>query len=561
MDRRFSVAVVPFGAVAPARADDGGSGARHQGAWARQIARRLVDRFAAEPEIELRPVFLVVMPEAASDAGYLVFGSTPDPTLAASYGRSLGTTHALVGTYRESEGGRRLEATLVEVASGQAAGTFAREIPPGELHLAEPALATWLARTLGVGATQDLAAPATSNEAADAALLEAMDAEVDATLLRTSDATAADDAEGRAASRYVDAIRADATSAVAEERVLVLAAAAIERGEPARHVPTLEEVTTIRPRSWRAHYLLAELRRLAGDVSGAIVAFEHADALHPLRDADVLTLARLYAQTHATSSAVARLRRIEPQSDRYVPAQELLGFLTASVGDLEASTAAFERALAAGGGLGVRLVHARALIETGERERALAQLRAILEEDAEPAVAAGARRLRLGVLHPDVERGLEEAGQIAVTGEEDRLGAAAELLRRALEVEPELWEAHFGLGLLARRLGDPTEAERAFRRVLEIYPDQADAMHELGVALVAGGRPDDALPLLVRATEMRPDDPGYLADEGYARLRTGDVAGAGERIRRASRLDPDDPLTRAYLAELERLEIEAGRPN
>ncbi|MEK6620405.1 MAG: tetratricopeptide repeat protein, partial [Chloroflexota bacterium] len=88
-----------------------------------------------------------------------------------------------------------------------------------------------------------------------------------------------------------------------------------------------------------------------------------------------------------------------------------------------------------------------------------------------------------------------------------------------------------------------------------------DAMHELGVALVEGGRPDDALPLLVRATEMRPDDPGYLADEGYARLRTGDVAGAGERIRRASRLDPDDPLTRAYLAELERLEIEAGKPN
>ncbi|MEK7860735.1 MAG: hypothetical protein AAB284_05185, partial [Chloroflexota bacterium] len=221
MDRRFSVAVVPFGAVAPARADDGGSGARHQGAWARQIARRLVDRFAAEPEIELRPVFLVVMPETASDAGYLVFGSTPDPTLAASYGRSLGTTHTLVGTYRESAGGRRLEATLVEVASGQAAGTFAREIPPGELHLAEPALATWLARTLGVGATPDLAAPATSNEAADAALLEAMDAEVDATLLRTSDGTAADDAEGRAASRYVDAIRADPASAVAEERVLV----------------------------------------------------------------------------------------------------------------------------------------------------------------------------------------------------------------------------------------------------------------------------------------------------------------------------------------------------
>src|SRR5258708_22109816 len=86
-----SVAVVPFGA----RSSD-----PRAGAWGRQIARRLVDRFADHPDLDLKPVFLVAMPEDKGDAGYLVFGSTPDAGLAAQYGASLGTTHALIGLLR-----------------------------------------------------------------------------------------------------------------------------------------------------------------------------------------------------------------------------------------------------------------------------------------------------------------------------------------------------------------------------------------------------------------------------------------------------------------------------
>ena len=77
------VAVIPFGAR--------GTSPR-AGAWARQLAARLVERFAANEAVDVRPVFLVAMPEAASEAGYLVFGSSPDAGLAAEYGRSLGAS-------------------------------------------------------------------------------------------------------------------------------------------------------------------------------------------------------------------------------------------------------------------------------------------------------------------------------------------------------------------------------------------------------------------------------------------------------------------------------------
>ncbi|HEX4744873.1 MAG TPA: hypothetical protein VFW12_09430, partial [Candidatus Limnocylindria bacterium] len=58
---------------------------------------------------------------------------------------------------------------------------------------------------------------------------------------------------------------------------------------------------------------------------------------------------------------------------------------------------------------------------------------------------------------------------------------------------------------------------------------------------------------------LRPDDAGYLADAGFAQLRAGRLAEARERLQRASTLDGGDPITRAYLAELERVEAELGR--
>ncbi|MHB8631785.1 MAG: tetratricopeptide repeat protein, partial [Candidatus Limnocylindria bacterium] len=327
---RRSIAVVPFGA----RSDD-----PRAGAWGRQIARRLVERFADHPELELKPVFLVAMPEATSDAGYLVFGSTPDPSLAAQYGASLGTTEALVGVL----GGppRRLEVTLVDVASQRAVGSFATAYPTGTLHESEPAVAQWLAGALGT--TAPAGGPPAANEAAYAALLEGMDDEVSATLLAASDARGSAEARARAVRRYLDAIGADPTASAAEERLLVLAAESLERGDEATFVGPLEMLTEMAPRSWRGHYLLGELRRLSGDRNGAIVAFEHADALHPLRDSDSIRLATLYVDADAPSSARSRLRRINAGSPDYAQAQGLIGILAVRRGDLDEAAAAFER--------------------------------------------------------------------------------------------------------------------------------------------------------------------------------------------------------------------------
>src|SRR5207253_2637600 len=201
-------------------------------------------------------------------AGYLVFGSTPDPDLAARYGESLGTTHALTGLYREDATGRAFAVSLVEVKSRTVAAEREIVVAPDELHRAEPALAAWLAEALGVPAPG--LAPETANEPSYQAFLAGLEDETNATLLRAGDPSAADQARAR--------------------------------------------------------------------------ALEHAHALRPLRDVDIVVLAELYISEQAPGQAAAHLRRIAAGSEEFGRAQELLGILALGKGDPSAARAHLQRA-------------------------------------------------------------------------------------------------------------------------------------------------------------------------------------------------------------------------
>ncbi len=507
---------MPFGARAPDR---------RTGALARQIARRLVERLAEETTLDLRPVFLVSVPDQSTQVGYVVIGSTPEPELAAGYGASLGCSHALVGTLREGTE-RALDLCLVDVSTKAVVRAEALRIAPAELHLIEPALAAWLGHALALELA-DRGTPAAATEAAYAALLHGMEAELNAVLLATGSADAARAAKIGALERYSECLSEDPACDAAEQRLLVMSAESLGSGLEGGHIAALESLCELRPTSWKGHYLLGELRRSTGDVSGAVVALEHSDALHPLGPADSIRLAELYAEAGAERSAAARLRRVG-------------------------------RALPTDAPVETRLLLAYALIRVGRRDDALSELERIIATD-EVAAATMARRLRLGLVHPDLERTLEEAGRLALEAPVASLDTAALGFERVLTADPALWEAVFGLGLVARRRGDAAGAERAFRHALELWPGHPDATHELGVVLLMAGSTEDAVRRLDEASGSRPDDAGYLADAGFAQLRAGRLAEARQRLERAADLEPADLITRAYLAELERIEAEIVR--
>ncbi len=538
-------------------------------------------------------MFLVAVPERSTEAGYLVFGSSPGADLAGQYAATLGATHALTATYREEGDTRVLDAALIDAATRREVGRVSLPVPPDTLHRLEPDLAAWLVRVLGGTANDGAMKPPVANETAYAALLEGMDEEVNATLLRPNDVHRADRAVHAALDAYVRSARADPESTAPEERILVLAAESLQRGNATHGVHALEELITLRPRSWRAHYVLGQLRAEEGDANGAIIAFEHAHSLHPLPDVDVIRLAELYANAGAIAPARAHLRRIAQTSAAYGSAQELAAIIAFQRGDIDAGREAFDRTIAAGtkswelyGSYGaalhakgeladaaaryrealaagapsiVRLNLARVMLASDQRETALAELDTLLASEQLGEAAGHAHRLRFGLRAPALEQELEQAGQAALSGDANALDDANAVFERALAVEPDLWEAHFGLGIAARQRGDAAKAQAEFERVLVLWPDQPDALHELGVALLMRDDINAAVRALDRAASLRPDDAAYMADAGFAHLRAGNLDSARRHLERASGIDANDPITKSYIGELLRVESEVRR--
>jgi predicted O-linked N-acetylglucosamine transferase (SPINDLY family) len=96
-------------------------------------------------------------------------------------------------------------------------------------------------------------------------------------------------------------------------------------------------------------------------------------------------------------------------------------------------------------------------------------------------------------------------------------------------------------GLALHQAGRLAEAERAYRRALQAQPDQFDALHGLGVIGLQMGHPQAALDLLQRALAQRPEDPEAASHAGMALQALGRHAEALQCFGRALDRRPGFP--------------------
>lgn len=138
--------------------------------------------------------------------------------------------------------------------------------------------------------------------------------------------------------------------------------------------------------------------------------------------------------------------------------------------------------------------------------------------------------------------------------------AAAQSLRTALRLEPDLAAAHADLGLALLRAGDLGAARAELRRAVTIEPANARAWIDLGIARERAGILDGALEALQRAAALAPRLPG--AHYNLARLQAlgGDVDRAITSYRRVLALEPLHPQALNNLGTLlyERGELDAA---
>jgi serine/threonine-protein kinase len=119
-----------------------------------------------------------------------------------------------------------------------------------------------------------------------------------------------------------------------------------------------------------------------------------------------------------------------------------------------------------------------------------------------------------------------------------------EAARRALELDPELGEAHSALAVVSLAADyDFVAAERGFKRALELTPSSADAYDLYGKLCSALERYDEALAMQRRARAL--DPLAHPLDFATTLLRAGSFDEALEAATRAIEIEPGTPRGQA----------------
>jgi Flp pilus assembly protein TadD len=128
----------------------------------------------------------------------------------------------------------------------------------------------------------------------------------------------------------------------------------------------------------------------------------------------------------------------------------------------------------------------------------------------------------------------------------------AELLRRALEIEPNNADVRHSLGLLLVRQHDYVGALALLRQAHELAPGDARYAYVYAVALNSTGAPDQAMALLEATHEQHPTNRDVLVALISIARDTGHLEVALRHARELERLDPSNPELRGPAMEPEK---------
>ena len=133
------------------------------------------------------------------------------------------------------------------------------------------------------------------------------------------------------------------------------------------------------------------------------------------------------------------------------------------------------------------------------------------------------------------QRYLEQGQELLAQG---NLVKAQLEFRNALQIEPQLAPAWYGLGRVQEGQQAWRAAFNAYSRAVELNPADEDARVKRGALLFAGGRPDEARAEAEAVLSAQPNDAGALALRGAVALEQGDVDAAAADAQAALQADP-----------------------
>jgi tetratricopeptide (TPR) repeat protein len=375
-------------------------------------------------------------------------------------------------------------------------------------------------------------------ERAEAALRSALELRPSdlPTLLRLGNALLDQARLGEARAVFERALAVDSRSAAALDG---LGRAALAAKEYAVAIERFGGALAIQPQATSLHYRLGLAHRALGDLERARAELEQGGETQvtfadPVLDAArrrltgvgaLVRMGQLAASSGAAGAAEERFRAalaLDPESPE---AHYALATLLETEGRADEALAQYLEALrhglqnvpvalhaadllrAAGRPGDAASILARTAESATDSAELAAELAATLEEAGEREAALDAYRRALA-LEADPERRarllFHRAGLEAASGR----GAMAEAtLLEALNLDPDLAEAHFNLGTLYARRGDLGSATAHLARAADLRPDDAVPQLAVSMALLLSDRPREAVDRLEASLERLSGQP------------------------------------------------------
>jgi len=154
---------------------------------------------------------------------------------------------------------------------------------------------------------------------------------------------------------------------------------------------------------------------------------------------------------------------------------------------------------------------------TGQRDKALAEYKRVLEQD------------------PTVMEAEFREGMIYLSKGQSR--AAEDIYKHAISRHPTYWEGYVILGSLYYGRGRFNEAVQQYQTAAQLAPDNPEAYFALGGAYLALGRYHDAIEILQKGLAIKPTA-GQWTNLGAAYMYLGKWEEAADAMKRATELSP-----------------------
>jgi tetratricopeptide (TPR) repeat protein len=138
----------------------------------------------------------------------------------------------------------------------------------------------------------------------------------------------------------------------------------------------------------------------------------------------------------------------------------------------------------------------------------------------------------------------EEHANAAFEFENKHATAAAFIhYRKAVELKPNLAEAHAGLGRTLQLMGHTKEAIEAYQAAVRLAPSRPGWLADLGLSLYTDGRFDAALEMYDKALQLKPDFARAYYSKAVVYWRKGDYNQAWQCVDKCRELGEEPPKT------------------